>query len=159
MIEAVPDLQCERFQNVAWDWLQSGEITRTNNILSPMEELCGYKYGFIYLMQIDAQTMKIGFSEHPQRRLRELHAQYGRDITLKTCFVGEPQAERFAHRRFASLHVRNELFYSHAAIETYFASSRADMRERIRTIHICNHDCPQLNRRLDLRMLGAWLGR
>ncbi|MGZ6104023.1 MAG: GIY-YIG nuclease family protein [Vulcanimicrobiaceae bacterium] len=150
---------CQHFQRVAWEWLQSGEITRTNNLLSPLEELCGYNYGFVYLMQIGADSVKIGFSEHPQRRMRELQPEYGDRIKLKACFVGDPQAERFAHRRFASLRIRNELFYPHPVIDAYFTGSRAQMREQIRALHICGQDCSQLNPRLDLRMLGAWLSR
>ncbi|HEY8297288.1 MAG TPA: GIY-YIG nuclease family protein [Candidatus Baltobacteraceae bacterium] len=159
MIEAVADTGCQRFQRVAWDWLQSGESTRTNHLLSPLEELCGYNYGFVYLMRIDDASVKIGFSEHPQRRLRELKAEYGEGIGLKACFVGEASSERFAHRRFASLRIRNELFYPHPTIEAYFASSRKQMHDAIRQLHVCSAECPQLNRRLDLRMLGAWLSR
>jgi hypothetical protein len=33
------------------------------------------------------------------------------------------------------------------------------MREKIREVHVCSGACPQLNPRLDLRMLGAWLAR
>ncbi|MDP9111454.1 MAG: GIY-YIG nuclease family protein [Candidatus Eremiobacteraeota bacterium] len=159
MIDVRDELACARFQRVAWEWLQSGEMTRTGYLLSPMEELCGYKYGFIYLLTIDAGSVKIGFSEHPQRRIRELHAQYGRKIRLRACFVGEPAAERFAHRRFCNLRIRNELFVPHPIIDEYFASSRRQMREKIAALHVCSNECPQLNARLDLRMLGPWLAR
>ena len=160
MIVAEPHTACERFQNVAWDWLQSGEITRTGHRLSPLEELCGFKYGFVYLLDVDGFTVKIGFSEHPQRRIRELQPQYGGRLRLRACFVGEPQAERFAHRRFASLRIRNELFYAHPIIDAYFESSRKQMLEKIRSsVHVCTHECPSVNKRLDLRMLGAWLSR
>jgi len=159
MIEVSSEVACARFQRVAWDWLQSGEMTRTGYLLSPLEELCGYKYGFIYLLRIGADAVKIGFSEHPLRRVRELHAQYGKHIGLRACFVGEPQAERFAHRRFCNLRVRNELFVPHPLIDEYFANSRRQMLEKIRALHVCSHECPQLNPRLDLRMLGSWLAR
>lgn len=150
---------CERFQNIAWDWLQSGEITRTNNLLSPLEELCGYHYGFVYLLRVDEQTVKIGFSEHPVRRVRELQPAFASRLGLRACFVGEPSAERFAHRRFSHLRVRNELFLAHSAIERYFADARTRMREQMKTIHICTESCRPINRRLDVRMLGVWLGR
>ena len=150
---------CSRFQQVAWSWLQSGEITRTAYKLSPLEELCGFNYGFVYLMHVDERSVKIGYSEHPMRRLRELLPEYGPQLRLITCFVGEPPTERFAHRRFRHLRMRNEIFYAHPVIETYFAQQRKDMLERLRELHICSGECEQLNKRLDLRMLGAWLGR
>lgn len=158
-IDAASETQCGRFQRIAWDWLQSGEITRTAHMLSPIEELAGFNYGFIYLLAVDAQCVKIGYSEHPTRRLRELRAQYGSRLRLRACFVGNPPAERFAHRRFASLRVRNELFYAHPLIDTYFQTSRERVREKIREVHVCSQVCPQLNARLDLRMLGTWLAR
>ena len=158
MIEAVQE-QCSRFQTVAWNWLQSGEMTRTAYTLSPLEELCGFNYGFVYLMRVDEQSFKIGYSEHPMRRLRELQPEYGVQLRLITCFVGEPHVERFTHRRFRHLRIRNEVFYAHPVIETYFAQTRKDMQERLRALHICSSECLQLNKRLDLRMLGAWLSR
>ena len=163
MIDAAAALrmtECQRFQKVAWNWLQSGEITRTAHLLSPLEELAGFNYGFIYLLEIAGErTYKIGYSEHPMRRIRELQAQYRARLRLRACFVGDPQAERFAHRRFASLRIKNELFYAHPIIEEYFRTSRERTREKIRQVHVCSGACPQLNPRLDLRMLGAWLAR
>lgn len=159
MIEAIAETPCGRFQRTAWDWLQSGEITRTAHMLSPLEELAGFNYGFIYLLGVDAQCVKIGFSEHPARRLRELQPQYGGKLRLRACFVGDPPAERFAHRRFASLRIKNELFCAHPLIDAYFAASRERMRAKIREVHICAGSCPQLNPRLDLRMLRTWLSR
>jgi hypothetical protein len=71
--------------------------------------------------------------------------------------------ERFAHRRFRHLRMRvpigNEIFYAHPVIEAYFAQSRQEMLERLRSLHICTPGCEQFNKRLDLRMLGAWLSR
>ena len=157
MIETAQE--CRRFQAIAYSWLQSGEMARTGQLLSPLEELCGYNYGFVYLMRIDARCVKIGHSEHPLRRLRELQPEYGASIRLMKCFVGEPQAERFAHRRFRHLRVRNELFLPHPVIERYFGEMRAGMQEKIRALHVCTADCPQFVARLDLRMLGAWLSR
>lgn len=157
---------CERFQDVAWQWLQSGEITRTAHMLSPLEELAGFHYGFIYLIQMPGTAIdfphpvyKIGYSEHPMRRLRELQPQYRAPLRLRACFVGDKPAERFAHRRFASLRIKNELFYAHEIIEEYFRSSREQMRRQIRSVHVCTTGCPQLRPRMDLRMLGAWLSR
>lgn len=159
---------CERFQDVAWKWLQSGEITRTAHLLSPLEELAGFNYGFIYLLEIAGDPAghrdphciyKVGYSEHPMRRIRELQPQYASRLRLRACFVGDPQAERFAHRRFANLRIKNELFYAHPLIEEYFRTSRERMREKIREVHVCSAQCPQINRRLDLRMLGTWLAR
>ena len=167
MIEAAAQT-CERFQRIAWNWLQSGEITRTAHMLSPLEELAGFNYGFIYLLDVPGRyaelahpesAYKVGFSEHPVRRLRELQPEYGGGLRLRACFVGDPPAERFAHRRFASLRIKNELFYAHPIIEAYFRESRERMRETLRGIHICSAVCPQLNPRLDLPMLGAWLSR
>lgn len=150
---------CETFQRIAWDWLQSGEITRTAHILSPLEELAGFNFGFVYLLAVDDCRVKIGFSEHPMRRIRELQPQYSRRLRLRACFVGDPPAERFAHRRFANLRIKNELFYAHPIIEEYFRTMREQVRLTIGKLHICTHSCPQLNPRLDLRMLGAWLAR
>lgn len=133
MIEVNGEPACVRFQRVAWDWLQSGEMTRTGYLLSPLEELSGYKYGFIYLLRIGAGTVKIGFSEHPQRRIRELQAQYGQHIRLGAI--------------------------AYPIIEEYFANSRRQSLEKIRALHVCSPVCPQLYVRLDLRMLGSWLAR
>jgi hypothetical protein len=157
MIDAVQENQCERFQKVAWEWLQSGEITRTAHMLSPLEELAGFNYGFIYLLQVDNECVKIGYSEHPVRRIRELQPQYRNRLHLRACFVGDPQAERFTHRRFANLRIKNELFYAHPIIDDYFRTSRERMRETIRQIHVCTAVCPQLRPRLDLRILTTWL--
>jgi hypothetical protein len=160
MIEAQTEAQaCARFQQIAWNWLHSGEITRTAHLLSPLEELAGFNYGFIYLLRVDDLCVKIGYSEHPMRRIRELQPDYRARLRLLACFVGDPQAERFAHRRFANLRIKNELFYAHPLIEEYFRTSRERMREKIREVHVCSQNCPQLNPRLDLRMLGAWLAR
>jgi len=150
---------CARFQTVAWDWLQSGEIARTKHLLSPLEELAGFNYGFVYLMRVDAQSVKIGHSLHPMRRLRELVAQYNDRLRLIACFVGEPSRERLVHRRFRNLRLRNEVFYAHPLIESYFAQARQEMRLKLRALHVCAADCPQLRRRLDLPMLATWLAR
>lgn len=159
MIETAVAPHCRRFQDVAWNWLQSGEITRTAHLLSPLEELAGFNYGFVYLLHVDERCVKIGYSEHPMRRIRELQPQFSSRLRLRACFVGDPQAERFAHRRFANLRVKNELFYAHPLIDEYFRSSRERMREKIREVHVCGAQCAQLNPRLDLRMLGVWLAR
>ncbi len=129
---------CERFQSVAWNWLQSGEITRTAHLLSPLEELAGFNFGFVYLLQVNEQCVKVGYSEHPMRRIRELQPQYDERLKLRACFVGDPPAERFAHRRFANLRIKNELFYAHPIIDEYFRTSREQMREKIRSVHICS---------------------
>lgn len=161
---------CLRFQRVAAEWLRSGEITRTSHMLSPLEELAGFNYGFIYLLEIvgDATPVrlvganfltKIGYSEHPMRRIRELQPAYKGRLKLRACFVGDPPAERFAHRRFKSLRVKNELFLAHPIIDEYFRSSREQMRSQLREVHVCSQACPQLNARLDLAMLSAWLAR
>src|SRR5579872_1633192 len=151
MIETASET-CSKFQRIAWDWLQSGEITRTAHMLSPLEELAGFNYGFIYLLRVDECRVKIGFSEHPMRRLRELQPQYNGRLRLRACFVGDPSAERFAHRRFANLRIKNEVFYAHPIIDEYFRTPRERMRETIRKVHVCSQACPQLNTRLDLRM-------
>ncbi len=160
MIEAVPHVSpCERFQRAAAAWLGSGEMDRTKHILSPLEEFAGFNFGFVYLMRIDARAVKIGFSEHPTRRLRELRPEYGAGLRLQACFIGEPEAEREAHRRFVHLRVENERFLLAPAIETYFRAERERMRDRVRGMHLCSGDCPQLIKSLDLRMLRAWLAR
>jgi hypothetical protein len=161
---------CLRFQSVAWEWLRSGEITRTSHMLSLLEELAGFNYGFIYLLEIMGDPTpvrlvganfltKIGYSEHPMRRIRELQPAYKGRLKLRACFVGDPPAERFAHRRFKSLRVKNELFLAHPIIDEYFRSSREQMRSQLREIHVCSQACPQLLARLDLAMLSAWLAR
>ena len=128
-IDAASRTQCGRFQRIAWDWLQSGEITRTAHMLSPIEELAGFNYGFIYLLAVDAQCVKIGYLRTSYAPAARMRAQYGSRLRLRACFVGNPPAERFAHRRFASLRIRNELFYAHPLIDTYFQTSRERMRE------------------------------
>ncbi len=152
---------CEKFQRIASSWLRSGEITRTNHLLSPLEELAGYNYGFVYLLDVDDRSWKIGYSEHPMRRIRELRRtfRYGDALRLRACFVGEQQAERELHRRFAHLRIENERFLASPAIESEFTAARERMRERVRALHICTPECPQLVNRLDLRMLCTWLRR
>jgi hypothetical protein len=160
---------CLRFQHIAWEWLRSGEITRTAHMLSPLEELAGFNYGFIYLLEVTERLLnnnrgpqfvyKLGYSEHPMRRIRELQPAYKGTLRLRACFVGDPPAERFAHRRFKSLRVKNELFLAHPIIDEYFRSSREAMRSQIREVHVCSPVCRQLNPRLDLSMLSAWLAR
>ena len=134
-------------------------MVRTNHLLSPLEEFAGFNYGFVYLMQIDTRAVKIGFSEHPTRRLRELRPEYGQALRLRACFIGEPQAEREAHVRFAHLRIVNERFLGAPGIDAYFRAERERMRERVRAMHLCATNCPQLVKSLDLRMLRAWLAR
>ena len=150
---------CERFQKVASGWLRSGELTRTNHLLSPLEELAGYNYGFVYLLDVDEESCKIGFSENPVRRMRELRYSYGEHLRLRACFVGEQQRERELHQRFAHLRIENERFLNSAAIAAYYAQERQRMREQLRSLHLCSMECPQIVKRLDLRMLRAWLAR
>ena len=160
---------CARFQHVAWEWLRSGELTRTGHMLSPLEELARFNYGFIYLLEVGNDgprslerphcVYKLGFSEHPTRRIRELQPLYTGKLRLRACFVGDPPAERFAHRRFKSLRVKNELFLAHPIIDEYFRSCREQALARIRTVHVCARSCSPLNPRLDLTMLSTWLAR
>ncbi|MDQ2865310.1 MAG: GIY-YIG nuclease family protein [Candidatus Eremiobacteraeota bacterium] len=165
MIEAVAT-GCRRFQCIASAWLRSGEITRTKHLLSPLEELAGFNYGFVYLLEIrdnplakSFATVKLGYSEHPARRIRELRHTYGEHLRLRACFVGDAKQERAMHARFAHLRVENERFLASGAIDTVYAQERERIRTRLRTLHLCTPDCPQLVKRLDLRMLRAWLGR
>lgn len=160
MIE-IDQAACQRFQRIAQAWLRSGEITRTNHMLSPLEELAGFNYGFVYLLSVDEQSCKIGFSEHPMRRIREIrHSfRYGERPALRACFVGESHVEREMHKRFAHLRIENERFLSHAAIDAAFAQARERMRLRLSALHLCSPECPQLVCGLDLRMLHTWLKR
>ena len=152
---------CERFQRVASAWLRSGEISRTNHLLSPLEELAGFNYGFVYLLDLGENAYKIGYSEHPVRRIRELRTghRYGEALRLRACFAGEQPEERALHQRFAHLRIEHERFMASAAIDTEFLRARERMRARLRSLHLCGTECPQLVKHLDLRMLGAWLRR
>lgn len=155
---------CETFQRVASAWLRSGEITRTNHMLSPVEELAGFNYGFVYLLELrdsEMETVKIGFSEHPMRRIREIKAnfRYGTQLRLRACFVGEAEAERELHKRFKHLRIENERFLASKAIDAAFARERQKVRERLVGLHLCTPQCDQLVKNLDLRMLCAWLRR
>jgi hypothetical protein len=158
---SVEQTACEHFQRIASAWLRSGEITRTHHLLSPLEELAGFNYGFVYLLELDGSSVKIVYSEHPMRRLRELRAgfRYGDRLRLRACFVGEAEDERRLHRRFAHLRIEHERFLSSAAIDAEFCCARELVRERLRALHCCNADCPQVVGRLDLRILSAWLRR
>lgn len=158
---SVEQAECERFQRVASAWLRSGEITRTNHLLSPLEELAGFNYGFVYLLELDNESVKIGYSEHPMRRIRELRAgfRYGQALRLRACFVGETDDERALHRRFAHLRIEHEQFLASPVIEAEFTRSRVCMREKLRALHCCSTGCPQIVDRLDLRMLSTWLRR
>ena len=160
MIE-VDQTACEKFQRIAHAWLRSGEIARTNHILSPLEELAGFNYGFVYLLNVDERSCKIGFSEHPMRRIREIRNsfRYGERPVLRACFVGEPHVEREMHKRFAHIRVENERFLSSPAIDAAFAQARERMRLRLHALHLCSPECPQLVCGLDLRMLHTWLKR
>jgi hypothetical protein len=155
---------CARYQRVARAWLRSGEIVRTGHLLSPLEELAGFNYGFVYLLELDAETpscVKIGFSEHPMRRIRELRLgyRYGDRLKLRACFAGEQQIERELHRRFAHLRMEHERFLSSPAIDAAFRDARERMNERLRATHLCSAECPQIVKGVDLRMLQAWLRR
>jgi hypothetical protein len=158
---SVAEADCERFQRVASAWLRSGEITRTNHLLSPLEELAGFNYGFVYLLQLDESSVKIGYSEHPMRRIRELRSgfRYGQQLRLRACFVGELDDERALHRRFAHLRIEHERFLANPAIDAEFSRARALVHEKLRALHCCSAGCPQVVPRLDLRMLSTWLRR
>jgi hypothetical protein len=152
---------CERFQHVASAWLRSGEIARTNHLLSPLEELAGFNYGFVYLLDLGENAVKLGWSENPVRRIRELRAghRYGQHLRLRACFAGEQCEERALHQRFAHLRIEHERFLASAAIDAEFVRSRERMRKRLQALHLCTTECPQIVKHLDLRMLGAWLRR
>ena len=157
---------CVAFQRVAAAWLRSGEITRTNHLLSPLEELGGFNYGFVYLLELgDAsggmETVKIGYSDHPARRIREIKQQYryGNELRLRACFVGEQTKERELHKRFTHLRIENERFMASAAIDGAFAEERERVRVRLRALHLCTTECEQMVKHLDLRMLAVWLRR
>lgn len=150
---------CERFQTVASAWLRSGELTRTHHMLSPLEELAGYNYGFVYLLEVDEESCKIGFSENPMRRIKELRFSYGEQLRLRACFVGEQQREREVHQRFAHLRIENERFLKNPVIEKFYAEERERVRSRLRSLHLCAPECTQIVKRLDLRMLRTWLSR
>lgn len=152
---------CERFQRVASAWLRSGEIARTGHLLSPLEELAGFNYGFVYLLDLGEDAYKVGYSEHPLRRIRELRAgcRYGERLRLRACFAGEQSEERALHQRFAHLRIEHERFLASAAIDAEFLRLREEMRARLASLHLCSTECPQLVKHLDLRMLGAWLRR
>lgn len=158
---SVEKAECELFQRVASAWLRSGEITRTNHLLSPLEELAGFNYGFVYLLELDGESVKIGYSEHPMRRIRELRTgfRYGQLLRLRAAFVGEPDDERTLHRRFAHLRIEHERFLSSPAIDAEFSRARTRVHERLRALHCCTTECPQIVERLDLRMLSTWLRR
>jgi hypothetical protein len=181
---SVEQADCERFQRVASAWLRSGEITRTHHLLSPLEELAGFNYGFVYLLDLgdpsalpmgarsvsgalsdhsgtQFHTVKLGYSEHPMRRIRELRTgfRYGQLLRLRACFVGEPDDERALHRRFAHLRIEHERFLSSPAIDAEFSRARVRVHERLRALHCCTTECPQIVERLDLRMLSTWLRR
>jgi hypothetical protein len=188
MISVEEQTTCERFQRVAFAWLRSGEVMRTNHLLSPLEELAGFNYGFVYLLDLgDPSALpmgarsvsgalsdsggphshgvgmgyKIGYSEHPMRRIRELRAgfRYGERLRLRACFVGQPEDERALHQRFAHLRIEHERFLASAAIDAEFACAREHVREKLRALHCCSTGCPQIVQRLDLRMLASWLKR
>ena len=162
MINA-PVSACETFQRAASAWLRSGELNRTNHVLSTLEEFCGYNFGFVYLLDgftsFHSHYVKIGYSEHPVRRLRELRPLYGETLKIRACFIGELRDEREVHRRFAHLRAEYELFLDHPAIDAYFAEMRERAYSRVRAIHLCSAECPQIVRGLDLRMLRSWLER
>ncbi|MEO9170942.1 MAG: hypothetical protein ABI282_02890 [Candidatus Baltobacteraceae bacterium] len=165
MIEAVPT-GCERFQRVASAWLRSGEITRTNHLLSPLEELAGFNYGFVYLLEIcdnprakRCNAVKLGYSVHPARHIRELRHVHGEHFRLRACFVGDRQQERDMQARFVNLRIEDERFLASEAIDAVYAQERERARARFRALHLCTPDCPQIVKRLDLRMLRTWLGR
>jgi hypothetical protein len=157
---------CVAFQRVAASWLRSGEISRTNHLLSPLEELGGFNYGFVYLLELRddgdvVPTVKIGYSDHPMRRIREIKQQcrYGTGLRLRACFVGEQSKERDLHKRFAHLCVENERFLASAAIDGAFSEERERVRARLRALHLCTAECEQMVKHLDLRMLATWLRR
>ncbi len=133
-------------------------------MLSPLEELGGFNYGFVYLLELRDRTMpavKIGYSDNPMRRIREIkqNYRYGTELRLRACFVGEQAKERELHKRFAHLHVENERFFDSAAIDATFAEERERVRARLRALHLCGTECEQLVKHLDLRMLATWLRR
>ena len=67
---------CGRFQHIAWEWLRSGEITRTAHMLSPLEELAGFNYGFIYLLEVmEDSTMFAGANGRITTRLGQRRCQ------------------------------------------------------------------------------------
>lgn len=156
---------CTAFQRAAAAWLRSGEIARTHHLLSPLEELGGFNYGFVYLLELrDSEpvpTVKIGFSDNPTRRMREIRQQYryGAELRLRACFVGEQAKERDLHKRFAHLRIENERFLASDAIDATFAQEREQMRARLRSLHLCTAECEQVVKHLDLRMLATWLQR
>ncbi len=68
------------------------------------------KQSFVYLMKVDPDLFKIGFSTDVNKRLRQLTANSSLPVQLIAVAPGGRSLEQDLHRRFESLRLGNEWF-------------------------------------------------
>jgi hypothetical protein len=80
--------------------------------------------GFVYFIQAEESlTVKIGFSQNPEKRLRYLQCGHSENLILIGSVAGTPSDERRLHKKLASNHKRGEWFKPTTAILLAIGSS------------------------------------
>ena len=158
MVTELAGSPCERFQRIAYSWLRSGELYRTAHLLTPLEELAGFNYGFVYLLAVGSDRCRIAGSERPLQYIRDLRSVGMPDrLKLRAAFVGEkhevgPLQEQFTHLRRGTID-----FELSPAIDAAFAKRRGAMLKQLEALHVCSAQCPSVVLTVDLRVLRNWL--
>lgn len=159
---AVAVSACEKYQRVATGWLRSGELTRTNHLLTPLEELAGFNYGFVYLVETTPAVCAVDWSEYPARRVRELQRSRASSqvpLRLRACFVGEEVDRQNLVESIQYLRAPDGTVAVSPELDEAFRSARERVLGRIRSLHLCSPQCEQFVEGLDIRLLHVWLRR
>jgi len=78
--------------------------------------------GWVYLIANEtAGTLKIGYSNNPERRLQALQTGSPYPLKMLKCIPGDKRLEHQLHRQFWNHHILNEWFYDCKPIREWFA--------------------------------------
>jgi len=79
------------------------------------------KIGYVYLMHdITNDLLKIGYSENPYRRHKEMVHGSTNEISLLGFYPGSKVNENIVHTKFKNVRVKREWFSNDASIIDYF---------------------------------------
>jgi len=78
--------------------------------------------GFVYfIIDPDKNQVKIGFSSHPEERLKQLSTATSSKLVLAKAIAGTRKVEADYHRYFGRYKVRREWFELSPEIEAFLA--------------------------------------
>lgn len=114
-----------RDRPVTIDWpphpSEFGPSFLASGIVPAADDGSGKKKGHVYLVQVgDAGPVKIGFTEYPDRRIRELQAASLEELNCLAVIEGSEKKEKELHALFAAHNIKGEWFKPSEEIFSYF---------------------------------------